>query len=79
MALAEKLQDPQLEEIGWWAWDALDLAESGQIQESREQVIDQMSAALNKAATHAAAAWSVWPGVLNTGSALQRPRPDLET
>src|SRR5262249_27851149 len=35
MALAEEIEDPHLREIAWWAWDALDLAEAGHIQESR--------------------------------------------
>jgi hypothetical protein len=60
MTAANEIEDPALMKIGWWAWDALDLAEAGQIQESREQVIGQMSAALHQAAGDADLTWSVW-------------------
>jgi hypothetical protein len=62
MALADEIEDPRLKEIGWWSWDALDLAEAGHIQKTREQVIDQMSAALHGAATEADVDWLVGAG-----------------
>lgn len=58
MALAEEIDDPQLRESAWWAWDALDLAEAGHIQESRERIAGQMAHALDQAAANAATTWS---------------------
>ncbi len=73
MALADVIEDPRLKEIAWWAWDALDLAESGHNQESREQVIGQMSAALHEVATDVGVTWSGRTGSADaTLPALQR-------
>jgi hypothetical protein len=58
MALAEEIEDPHPREIAWWADDALDLAEAGHIQESREQIVGQMADALDRAAANAATSWS---------------------
>jgi hypothetical protein len=58
MAFAHEIEDPQLSEIAYWAWDALDLAEAGYIQEAWEEVVDKMSAALDRAAERAATTWS---------------------
>jgi hypothetical protein len=58
MALAGEIEDPHLGEIAWSAWDALDLAEAGHIQESREQVVGQMADALDRAAANAKTTWS---------------------
>jgi hypothetical protein len=44
--------------ISWWAYDALDPADADQIKESREQIINDMVAALDEAAISADAAWS---------------------
>jgi hypothetical protein len=60
MALADEIEDPRVKEIGWWAWDALDLADAGHIQETREHIIEQMSAALHQAAAEADVTWSIW-------------------
>lgn len=62
MALADEIEDPRLKEFSWWAWDALDLAEAGILEESREQVIDRMSAALHDAAKEANAPWPAMTG-----------------
>jgi hypothetical protein len=58
MAFAEKIEDPHLREIAWWAWDALDLADAGHIQESRQQIVGQIADALDRAAANAATRWS---------------------
>jgi hypothetical protein len=65
MALADEIEDPRLKEIAWWAWDAIDLGEAGHIEETREQVIAQMSAALQEAAIEASVTWSVGVGSLD--------------
>jgi hypothetical protein len=67
MALADEIEDPRVKEIGWWAWDALDLADAGHIQDTREQIIEQMSAALHDAATEADVTWSVQAGTPDAG------------
>ncbi len=60
--LVDEVEPPRLKKIAGWAWDALDLAEAGHIEETRKQVIDQMSAVLHDAALGADAAWSVGVG-----------------
>lgn len=57
MALSEEIEDPHLEGIALWAYDALDLAEAGYIQESREQIVGQMADALGQAVADAATTW----------------------
>lgn len=52
LALANELPDEGLRAVAWWAWDALDLADQGLVQETRDQVVDAMLAALNAAASH---------------------------
>ena len=49
LALAGDLKDSPLAEVAWWSWDALDLADAGHIAESRNDVIEQMKAALRAA------------------------------
>jgi hypothetical protein len=58
MALSEEIEDEQLKSMAWWAWDALDLADAGHIQESREQITKQMAATLEEAAHLGDAGWS---------------------
>jgi hypothetical protein len=58
MALADDIEDPDLKSMAWWAWDALSLADAGHIRESREQITNQMAAALDAAARLGDAAWS---------------------
>jgi hypothetical protein len=50
LAVAGDLEDSPLREIAWWAWDALDLADSGMIEQTRADVVAQMHAAFQKAA-----------------------------
>jgi hypothetical protein len=50
LALAGDVDDQRLHRIAWWAWDGLDLADAGLIQQTREQVIDELVAALHEAA-----------------------------
>jgi hypothetical protein len=66
LALADDIQDSPLRDIAWWAWDALDLAEAGIIQESREQVVSQMANALDRAAAEAEGTWSFRVGTRGT-------------
>jgi len=58
MAISDEIEDSNLKSMAWWAWDALDLADAGHIQESREQITSQMVAALDEAAKSADAGWS---------------------
>jgi len=62
MALADEIEDPDLQRIGRWAWDALDLADAGSIAESRAQVVTEMTRALEHAAAETRIAWSVRVG-----------------
>ncbi|AKV00140.1 hypothetical protein AKJ09_06803 [Labilithrix luteola] len=50
LAQADELPDRKLQSLAWWASDALDLADDGLIPETRDEVIDQMLAALTEAA-----------------------------
>jgi hypothetical protein len=59
MALADQIEDADLEQIGWWAWDGLAEADAGYIEESRDEVLQLMAAALDCAAAKAAVTWSV--------------------
>jgi len=43
MALGDEIADSNLREISRWAWDALDLADSGYVEESRDEIVRQMS------------------------------------
>jgi hypothetical protein len=59
MALSDEIEDPDLKQVARWAWDAFDLADAGQIEESPEQVADELAVTLDRAATRAPIAWSV--------------------
>jgi len=58
MALADEIEDPSLREISRWAWDELDLAEFGDIEESREEIVRQMVDALAAATADNDSKWS---------------------
>ena len=58
MALANEIEDLHLKQIAWWASDALDLADVGHIELSREQILSPTAVALDRAATEAAITWS---------------------
>ncbi|MBL8796408.1 MAG: hypothetical protein JNM56_21090 [Planctomycetia bacterium] len=58
MAFLDEIEDSELRSIAWWAWDALDLADAGHILESREQIIEQMAAALDDATRSDVAGWA---------------------
>ncbi len=50
LALSDEVDGDGLRSIAWWAWDGLDLADARIVQQTREQVIDEMIAALREAA-----------------------------
>ena len=50
LALADELPEGELLSLAWWASDALDLADQGDIEETRDQVIAKMLVWLNDAA-----------------------------
>lgn len=50
LASADQIEDEELLSIARWAWDALDLADSRTIVETRDEVVEQMRRALQKAA-----------------------------
>jgi len=50
LALAGEIDGEPLCQIAWWASDGLDLADAGVIQHTREQVVDELVAALQNAA-----------------------------
>jgi hypothetical protein len=52
LALANQVDSERLRNTAAWAWDGLDLADAGMIEQTREQVIDEMIAALREAAEH---------------------------
>jgi hypothetical protein len=54
LAMADEIVDPELKALAWWAWDALDLADARTIEETRDDVIDEMRSALECSALHAA-------------------------
>lgn len=58
LALADDIENPGLKSIAWWAWDALDLADAGLFQESREQITNQVAEALDEAARLGDVDWS---------------------
>ena len=49
LAMEDKIANPNLKALAWWAWDALDLADSGLIAETREQIVAQMRTAFANA------------------------------
>jgi hypothetical protein len=57
MAIAEAIEAPRLRMVAWWAWDALDLAAGGQIEESREDIVRGMADALEEAVGNSATTW----------------------
>ncbi len=58
MALAGEIDAPELERLAWWAWDALDLAASGMIEETPDQIVASMTEALDQALAEAPPQWS---------------------
>lgn len=54
LAMADEIADPELKALAWWAWDALDLADAGMIQETRADVVGKMQSALTSAASNGA-------------------------
>lgn len=58
MELAGELENPHLRWVSRWAWDALDLADSGYVEESRESIIRQMVDALDEATADNSSEWS---------------------
>ena len=50
LAMAGQILDSELEALAWWAWDALDLADDGIIEETRADIVDKMRDALTSAA-----------------------------
>ena len=62
LAHANQIDDPELREIGWWAWDALDLAVEGCIAETPAQVIERMRDVLNRVALSAMQQGCAWTG-----------------
>ena len=61
MAFYDRIEDSDLKEVGFWAREGLELADAGYVEESREQIVNQMATALDRAATAAAATWSAGP------------------
>ncbi|WP_437963014.1 hypothetical protein WME76_48315 (plasmid) [Sorangium sp. So ce119] len=49
LAISGDLDDPAVGEVAWWAWDALDLAAQGAIEQTRDDVVSQMRSALAEA------------------------------
>jgi hypothetical protein len=58
---ADEIEDPDLQRIGGWAEDALDLAEARHIVETPEQVLAKMANTLEEAAVRAGLSWSFSP------------------
>jgi hypothetical protein len=54
LAAADQIEDNELRRIAWWAWDALDLADSRAIVETRDEVVDKMQRALHRVAAASA-------------------------
>jgi hypothetical protein len=50
LAMADEISDPDLKALAWWAWDALDLADSGLIAETRNEIVEAMRSALAQCA-----------------------------
>jgi len=48
LALADEIEDGELKALAWWAWDRLDLADSGTIAETREQIVQRMIRELSR-------------------------------
>jgi len=57
LATADEIADPELKGLAWWAWDALDLADAGMIQETRADVVDRMLSALSSVASDGVGPW----------------------
>lgn len=57
LALAEAIESPRLSEVALWAWDALDLAEAGYLDESQEQIIRTMRDVLNETVGSSSTIW----------------------
>jgi hypothetical protein len=49
LAVAGDLDASPLRDVAWWAWDALDLADAGVIEQTRADVIAMMHGAFQKA------------------------------
>lgn len=56
LAMADEIVDPELKTLAWWAWDALDLADAGMIEETRNEIVDMMRRAIDPAL------WDAAPG-----------------
>lgn len=50
LAMADNIDGDRLRSIAWWAWDGLDLADAGLLHQTRDEVIDELIAALREAA-----------------------------
>jgi hypothetical protein len=50
LAMANNIDGDRLRSIAWWAWDGLDLADAGLLHQTRDEVIDELIAALREAA-----------------------------
>jgi hypothetical protein len=50
LAMANNINGDRLRSIAWWAWDGLDLADAGLLHQTRDEVIDELIAALREAA-----------------------------
>jgi hypothetical protein len=59
MALADQIDESPLKSFGFWAWDALELADYGVTEESRSAVIAKMADTLEDAIAETSVAWSV--------------------
>jgi hypothetical protein len=60
MALDEEISDPELLELAWWAWDALDIADTGAISQTRSEIVERMLTVLERAAKDAARCGPRW-------------------
>ena len=63
MASANEIDDPELRELAWRAWDALDLAANRSIAETPAQVIERMRDILDRASVAAAQCGRDWTGL----------------
>lgn len=59
LTLFGPIENPRLEDVAGWTWIALEDAEEGGVEGSRERIIARMSAALHEASGEAGIGWSV--------------------
>jgi len=57
MAMAKEIDDQRFSDVFWWAREELDLAELGYIQDSRQQIVQRMAAALEEATADPIPSW----------------------